>query len=352
MNEATSVTPFSAAYFSGTPDADAGQAMLLSDTGAGNFTVRLTLTARRNAAPADAFVFLGHRTLAAAIPSFKGSCEVSGTVHVGARASGRFDSVTPGQLALTLLAPSLFLSDCRIAETDVPTVHLTGSDLVADEPADLHYDPFGSPAGWGQMLPYFLSGRFAVANHAVPGTDAAILRDPACRSRLLEEFHPGDFVLLQFGHPEEDGKNASDDTPFREQLGHFIGEIRARDALPVLITPPAGNTFSDGGYVDLQKDEASDIIAVGERSRVPVLELHARTVAVMEQNTKDKTAALFLPADPSPTNDAGAFLSARIIASELKRVCGWADDYQALAQAVDRSTLRDDDPAAMLFLNL
>ncbi|MCR5674209.1 MAG: hypothetical protein K6G16_00725 [Lachnospiraceae bacterium] len=301
--------------------------LLKIDTGAGNFNVRLTLNARHEATPADAWVFFGHGFLAAAIPDFKGSCEISGTVHVE-KESADPDNASDS-LFVEISAPSLFLSDCRIAETDVPTIHVAGNPSYVPGAGT---ESFGasSRAGWVQFLPYFLSHKFSVAHQRA--------------DVLFSDLNPGDYVLLPFVDDDESAEGS-----YRERLTRCVEEVRNRQALPVLVTPLAENTWEDGRYRDTRKAHAATITAVGERSRVPVLDLHARSTARHEQEGQDACAPLYLAEDPAQTTARGAWFASRIIASELRRVCGWEEGYQALAEAVEKTALTDSDPAAALF---
>jgi lysophospholipase L1-like esterase len=93
------------------------------------------------------------------------------------------------------------------------------------------------------------------------------------------------WVLIQFGHNDQPGKpGRSTDlaTEFPENLRHYVRDVRAAGAIPVLVTPLTRRSFVDG---KLQRDLdpwGDAIRAVGKEMDVPVVDLLARSEAAVE----------------------------------------------------------------------
>ena len=334
--------------FFGDPASTAGCSRFQFDTGCGNFHVHLTLNARREATPDDVWIYMGGRMLTAGIPRFKGSCEVSGNVHVGMRSFDDPEHPVPDKLVVTVIAPSLFLTGIRVSETDCPTIYITGDYSACARPASLVYHPMESGAGWGQMLSCFLTGRAAVADRAYPGLTLKRFQKNGYRDQLLQELKPEDYVLIQF-----DSENPSPDNPpteeYREALARHVSDIQDRGARPVLVTPLAGNTWWGGGYQSLKQPLADAVIRLGDKMDIPVLDLHDKTASVIRQQGREASSALYLPGESEKTNDCGAYFAARIIASEIRRTCGWTEGYQTLAEAIDKHALNESDSSRQVF---
>ena len=335
--------------FIGNPTDYDGCSRFLADTGYGNFHVHLALNSRRDADPDDVWVFMGHRMLTAGIPRFKGSCEVSGNVHVGLFPSSDPDRRIAEKLAVSLIAPSLFLTDLRISEIDCPTIHITGDFSACAYPASFAYHPLETAAGWGQMLPCFLTGKAAVADHARPGLTLKSYRKEGTHAQLLRELKEKDYVLIQFDPGNTVSENPAGVDSFCDELAERIREIQDCGSRPVLVTPLAGNTWWGGGYQDLKQAHADAIKRLGDKMDIPVLDLHDKTASAIRNLERKETSVLYLSGDSQKTNDCGAYFAARIIASEIRRTCGWTEGYQTLAEAIDKHALMDSDPARQVF---
>lgn len=337
--------------FDGFPEEKEGCSSLLLDTAPGNYRVKLKLSPKEGVKGSEAFFFLGRRMLATCLPSAVGPCEISGTVHVGAYIPRGADHPYPGRLAVTIIAPSLQLSDCRIEREDLPTIHIAGDSTVTDQPAEHPYHPTGNYAGWGQMLPAFLNGSFAVANHAHSGLTTESFRTEGHYDILLDELNAGDYVLFQFAHNDQKLAHLDANGGYRDNLIRYAVEIRERGAHPVFVTPLARNTWNRDGYNDLLKNHADAVIALGKELAVPVLDLHGHTMEVIRQKGQTAASNLYHDGDYTHTNDCGAFLAARTIAASIGRISGFEGHYDALALAVDSASLREEAPAAGVFLS-
>lgn len=93
------------------------------------------------------------------------------------------------------------------------------------------------------------------------------------------------YVLIQFGHndaPGKPGRSTDLATEFPANLRQYVKEVRAVGAVPVLLTPLTRRTFKNGS---LQDDLAAWAVAtqqVAQELNVPLVDLHATSVAAVQ----------------------------------------------------------------------
>ncbi len=93
------------------------------------------------------------------------------------------------------------------------------------------------------------------------------------------------YMLIQFGHNDQPGKpGRSTDlaTEFPANLRAYITEARAAGAIPVLVTPLTRRTFKNGALQDDLAPWADSVSAVAKEMHVPVVDLHAASVAAVQ----------------------------------------------------------------------
>ncbi len=93
------------------------------------------------------------------------------------------------------------------------------------------------------------------------------------------------WVLVQFGHNDQPGKpGRSTDLrrEFPDNLRRYVREIRAAGAQPVLLTPLTRRQFADGVLIDDLAPWAEAVRSVAREMDVPLVDLHARSRAVVQ----------------------------------------------------------------------
>ena len=93
------------------------------------------------------------------------------------------------------------------------------------------------------------------------------------------------YVLIQFGHNDQPGKpGRSTDlaTEFPANLRRYVAETRAAGAQPVLVTPLTRRTFADGQVTRDLDPWAAAVRGVAAEMKVPLIDLTARSAAVMQ----------------------------------------------------------------------
>lgn len=93
------------------------------------------------------------------------------------------------------------------------------------------------------------------------------------------------WVLIQFGHndqPGKPGRSTDLQREFPDNLRRYVREIRAAGAQPVLLTPLTRRQFADGVLIDDLAPWAEAVRAVARELEVPLVDLHARSRAVVQ----------------------------------------------------------------------
>jgi lysophospholipase L1-like esterase len=175
-------------------------------------------------------------------------------------------------LGLALLAGGAVQS--ASAADGIPTLFIAGDSTAAKTTAP---NPL---QGWGEYLgEFFDPQKLRVSNVARGGRSSRTFVTEGHWDRLLAEVHPGDFVIIQFGHNDAGGINeepAGSKRPLRARgslqgigaeseeidnvvtgkhetvytfgwyLRKMIADTRAKGATPILLSLTATNNWKDG----------------------------------------------------------------------------------------------------------
>lgn len=93
------------------------------------------------------------------------------------------------------------------------------------------------------------------------------------------------WVLVQFGHndqPGKPGRSTDLQREFPDNLRRYVREIRTAGAQPVLLTPLTRRQFADGVLIDDLAPWAEAVRTVAREMKVPLVDLHARSRAVVQ----------------------------------------------------------------------
>jgi len=130
--------------------------------------------------------------------------------------------------------------------------------------------------GWGQVFGEFFQEGVEVRNFAVSGRSSKSFLAEGRWQPVLDA--KPDYLFIQFGHNDQPGKGdrATDpETDFPANLRKYIDESRAIGCVPVLVTPVARRTFSEGKPTTTLQPYADAMKKVGKEKSVPVIDLHA-----------------------------------------------------------------------------
>lgn len=214
--------------------------------------------------------------------------------------TGQGGTGTPG-LDLTFAGSSPRLSGLTVQPAGNPlVVYLAGDSTVCDQPSA----PY---TGWGQILPTAMSAGSVVANYADSGeSSGSFLGNSALFPAMQQRIKRNDLVLIQFGHNDKTTSAAA----FRSNLTSMINQVRARGGVPVLVTPPVRRLFSGGQLTGtalhvngVGANLPAEMRSLGASLNVPVIDLTAKSEALVESLGESASAALYLRASVDGVTD-------------------------------------------------
>lgn len=241
---------------------------------------------------------------------------------------------------ITVLADRPCISGVYIEEETCPTFYIAGDSTVTDQSADYPYAPETSYSGWGQMITAFLDDGIGVSNHSHSGLTTERFKKEGHYAVVDQYSKPRDYFLFQFGHNDQKLEELKAGFGYRNNLAGYINECREKGIFPLIITPMARNSWkgNDGSYNDLLEQYADACKELGKEMRVPVLDLHQRSMEFIRGLGLENAKRYFYPNDFTHSNDYGAYYMARLVAEEIVRVCGRHEsaDYRLLAEHVTK----------------
>jgi lysophospholipase L1-like esterase len=126
--------------------------------------------------------------------------------------------------------------------------------------------------GWGQVFGERFTDRVEVVNHAASGRSTRSFMAEGRWRRVLAETPA--WLFVQFGHNDQKDRTLAPDGGFREYLVRYVDEAVAANARPVLVTPVARRTFTNGRATTSLTPFADAVLAVAREKRVPAIDLH------------------------------------------------------------------------------
>ena len=189
--------------------------------------------------------------------------------------------------------------------------------------------------GWGQLLGDFLPG-VTVVNLSMAGRSTKTFLAEG-RLEPAGQADPGDLVLIQFAHNDENEKKperyTAPWTEFTDNLKYFIRFAREHGAVPVLLTPICMRIWQDGKLQPTHGEYPAAMRAVAEETDVPLIDLYTESFHIVESMGEEGSKALFMhfapgedPAFPDGSEDnahtkrAGAERFAEAAARGLKEL--------------------------------
>ncbi|MBT0669226.1 rhamnogalacturonan acetylesterase [Novosphingobium profundi] len=152
--------------------------------------------------------------------------------------------------------------------------------FIASDSTAAHYGAAQFPQmGWGMFLGCALPGDVQVVNMAHGGRSTGTYVSDGFWAQLTGALEPGDTVLIQFGHNDEDTTKMFrhvDPPQYAQNLARFVAEVRARKAVPVLLTPIARDEFDAGGHIRETHGAWADAVRrVAAETQTPLIDLDA-----------------------------------------------------------------------------
>jgi len=242
------------------------------------------------------------------------------TVNVREPEGEPIQAVPPGTPGLDVYflgngaAPSLDGIGFALASNPF-VIYLAGDSTVCDQ-STIDY------GGWGQQLPQHFNYPVSVANYADSGeSSGSFLNSGSLFGAITSRLKANDWVLIQFGHNDKDVTA----TAFHDNMTRLVTGVKAKAALPVLVTPVARATFSGSTLTPQHiNSTGADLPAivrqVAAEQNVPVLDLTARSITWLNQLGPNGWQAYHaLGTDMTHTNPAGANVLAGFVVDLIKQ---------------------------------
>ncbi|MBD5357769.1 MAG: rhamnogalacturonan acetylesterase [Bacteroides sp.] len=204
--------------------------------------------------------------------------------------------------------------------------------------------------GWGSVIgELFDADRLTIENHAFPGRSARTFLDEGRWDRVYNALHPGDYVLIQFGHNdagdinvgkargelpgsgaeskvfkmEKTGKNQVVYT-YGWYLRKFIMDAKEKGATPIIVSHTPRNKF-DNGIIESNRDSFGKWAKeAAETMGVPFVDLNEISGSKLQKIADEsglKEVTSYYCKDHTHFCKKGARMNAESVAESLKEVC-------------------------------
>ena len=211
------------------------------------------------------------------------------------------------------------------------TIFLIGDSTMADK------DTLNNPErGWGMYLNTFFSDKIRVQNHAKNGRSSKSFRDQGLWDSVLTNLKRGDYVFIQFGHNdakmEDTTRYAEAGTTYQQNLIRYIREIRAKHAIPVILTPVVRRKFESNNKLMNTHGKYPDVVRqVALKQNVQLIDINLLSQNYLEALGDEKSRQLFLHFPPGVVkkypdgihddthfSETGARIIAYMVVNEIK----------------------------------
>ncbi len=185
-------------------------------------------------------------------------------------------------------------------------------------------------SGWGAGFRQFVNEGATVTNTAQGGRSSKSFRAEGHWDKALAL--KGDYYVIQFGHNDQPGKGPERETvpatTYYENMARYVDEVRAQGGQPILVTSLTRRIFSKTNVVRIESTltpYAEAVKRLAAARSVPLIDLHALSIAYCEKIGPERTAAFNFP-DQAGKNDTthlegeGSVTFVRLVVDDLRKV--------------------------------
>jgi pectinesterase len=186
-------------------------------------------------------------------------------------------------------------------------------------------------SGWGLGFKAYVKDGAECINTAMGGRSSKSFMDEGRWTNALA-LH-GDYYLIQFAHNNEPGKpgRSTDMATFVHNMETYVDQTRAMGARPILVTPLTRRQWDKTDKTKIKSSlepYAEAVKKIAAEKKVPVLDLHSRSIELCERFGQDGCKA-FSPLkvvdgtntlDNTHLNAQGSFLFASLVVAEIRKV--------------------------------
>ncbi|GHB72327.1 rhamnogalacturonan acetylesterase [Persicitalea jodogahamensis] len=206
--------------------------------------------------------------------------------------------------------------------------------------------------GWGSVLDkHFDTTRMKIHNHAIGGRSSRTFVSEGRWETVLSELHPGDFLLIQFGHNDsspvndtlrargtirgigEETEEIDNLITKKHEIVHsygwylrkYIDEAKAKGAIPIVCSPIPRNQWEQDRIVRPDDSYPQWAQTVAKSKGAFFIDLYELVAAQYDQSTPTQVKQQYFTAlDDTHTALAGAELNAKMVVKGIKSLkkCG------------------------------
>jgi len=192
--------------------------------------------------------------------------------------------------------------------------------------------------GWGMPFANYLDSGVVVDNRAKGGRSTRTFISENRWKPIADSLKAGDYVLIQFGHNDEGPADKYPDRytsvpDYKTNLAKFITETRAKNAIPILITPVSRLSFDNlGNAKETHVAYSKAVFETGAQYNVPVIDLDTRSRMMYQQLGQERSKLIFMKVDTGENpnypfghndnthfNELGARKIAQLVLNDLKK---------------------------------
>jgi lysophospholipase L1-like esterase len=191
--------------------------------------------------------------------------------------------------------------------------------------------------GWGMPFANYFDSTVIIDNRARGGRSTRTFLSENRWQPIADSLDAGDYVFIQFGHNDEakEPQYADRYTPvpdYKTNLIKFITDTRAKNAVPVLVTPVSRRNFDkDGNAKETHTEYTKAVFEVGDQYHVAVIDLDKQSRQLYQQMGPVNAKLLFMELDSAEHpnypvgrhdgthfNEYGARKIAEIVLNDIK----------------------------------
>lgn len=178
------------------------------------------------------------------------------------------------------------------------TVYLAGDSTIAVKTPDRRPE-----TGWGEMLQqYFDPAKVKIDDRGQNGRSTRTFIEQGHWQKIVDDLKKDDWVFVQFGHNDSAKDRPDRYTPpedFKKNLIRFIADVKGKKANIVLMPPVMRRRFDkDGKFVDVHGEYPDIFRTVAKEQKVPLIDMHRKSEAVLVKYGVEGSKALFLQLKP------------------------------------------------------
>jgi lysophospholipase L1-like esterase len=203
---------------------------------------------------------------------------------------------------LSVLCLLLLFSGIALGKKHV-TIYLAGDSTMAQKLPEKRPE-----TGWGEELQkFFKEGTVIVDNRAKNGRSTRTFIEEKLWQGIIDNLKRGDYVFIEFGHNDSSKEKTDRYTPpedYRKNLIRFVNEVRAKGAIPVLMTPVMRRRFDkDGNFQDSHGVYPDIVRAVASEYKVALIDMHRKSEQVIKKYGVEESRKLFLQLQPGENSN-------------------------------------------------